>query len=201
MTNEQTKADKSVDESVTEKRSRWENIEVVKADASHFNVVNWSYNDVSEHTYTVEVNPETGEPKACLCGDFKHRKSKTGDSCKHMVCVSDHIEQTEANEVEITPDTSADTTAVADGGTVTETPTVEGTENSQTDIEDMADKLGHIQPDARVTVLVDGEISIRTERVVLSRFFRSVEDIGFQVLEMYPDIADSGATEIVVKRQ
>ena len=63
----------------------------------------------------------------------------------------------------------------------------------------IADELNRVQPDAKVTVLCDGEVAVRTKQVVLRRFFEIVRQNGYEVLEMYPTIGDTKATEIVVK--
>ena len=179
--------------SVTEKRAQFENIEVVRADESHYNAANLSHGteNQSDHTYTVDVNPETGSANACRCPDYQYRRSKTGDSCKHMLAVENHIETTPTIA-------AAPSTVAADGGTIAADG--EPVETDETDIHDVADELSRKCLRGNVTVMGKEEISIRSEHVMLDRLFSTARSHGFRMTEVYPQVGGSDETDLVLKR-
>lgn len=175
--------------SVTEKRAQYENIDVVRADDAHYNVCNRSHSNgtESDHTYTVDVNPSTGAAEACRCPDYRYRKSKTGDSCKHMLAVEEHI-----NTVKTTSTASAAPDRVAaDGGVV-------ATDTSGQTIEQVADELGHKAPTARVSVRED-EICLRTTTAVLDRTLSVAREAGYRIEELYSGLGPDDETGVVFR--
>lgn len=97
-----------------EKRASWEGFEFTLLEGGRVEVVNGSYDEPEEHTYTVHV--EGGIPFSCTCPAFEYQDGP----CKHMVGVA--IREPLLDAV------SAEPTVKADGGV-----TVEAEEDNHSD--------------------------------------------------------------------
>lgn len=69
-------------DATVEKRAQWEGFEFTILEGDDVEVVNGSYDEPEEHTYTVHV--EGGIPSDCTCPAFKYQDG----ACKHMVAVT-----------------------------------------------------------------------------------------------------------------
>lgn len=92
-----------------EKRASWEAFEFTLLDSGEVEVVNFSHDEPSEHTYTVSV--EGGIPAYCSCPAFEYQDGP----CKHQVAVAIREPVLEA--------ASEEPTLKPDGGTVVEVET------------------------------------------------------------------------------
>jgi hypothetical protein len=93
-------------DATTEKRASWEGFEFTVLGGDEIEVVNSSYENPDEHTYTVHV--EGGIPSDCNCPAFEYQDG----ACKHMVGVAIREPVLEA--------VTAEPTVKTDGGVTVE---------------------------------------------------------------------------------
>jgi hypothetical protein len=64
---------------------------LAEVDESRTNICNRTYGEKydKKHTYTVTILDGVGE---CTCPDYRFRRAKTGDDCKHIAAIRENEE-------------------------------------------------------------------------------------------------------------
>ncbi len=78
--------EQAMSKSVSHSQERYE---LAQVDENRTNVANHSYGEehTKDHIYTVTIIDGVGE---CTCPDYRYRRAKTGEDCKHIAAVREN---------------------------------------------------------------------------------------------------------------